>query len=242
MNVLEQLMTYYAQNGSYVMDEFGRHFLMSAYGVLFAAVVGVPAGILIAHFRRLSAWVFAVTNVIQTIPALAMLAVLMLVMGLGANTVILSLFLYSLAPIIRNTYTGIISIEHAYLESGKAMGMTKFQVLRMVELPLALSVIMAGLRTALVIAIGITAIGTFVGAGGLGDMIVRGSNATNGTAIILAGAIPTAVMAVGADLLMAWLERALSPVKKKEPGRNTFNQPHRIEKEAGVQPLFLFKS
>ncbi|MCT6511927.1 choline ABC transporter permease OpuBD [Bacillus subtilis] len=215
MNMLEQLMTYYAQNGSYVMDEFGRHFLMSAYGVLFAAVVGVPAGILIAHFRRLSAWVFAVTNVIQTIPALAMLAVLMLVMGLGANTVILSLFLYSLLPIIRNTYTGIISIEHAYLESGKAMGMTKFQVLRMVELPLALSVIMAGLRTALVIAIGITAIGTFVGAGGLGDMIVRGSNATNGTAIILAGAIPTAVMAVGADLLMAWIERLLNPVKQK---------------------------
>ncbi|MEC1538947.1 choline ABC transporter permease OpuBD [Bacillus subtilis] len=215
MNVLEQLMTYYAQNGSYVMDEFGRHFLMSAYGVLFAAVVGVPAGILIAHFRRLSAWVFAVTNVIQTIPALAMLAVLMLVMGLGANTVILSLFLYSLLPIIRNTYTGIVSIEHAYLESGKAMGMTKFQVLRMVELPLALSVIMAGLRTALVIAIGITAIGTFVGAGGLGDMIVRGSNATNGTAIILAGAIPTAVMAVGADLLMAWIERLLNPVKQK---------------------------
>ncbi|RJS56002.1 amino acid ABC transporter permease [Bacillus subtilis] len=215
MNVLEQLMAYYAQNGGYVMDEFGRHFLMSAYGVLFAAVVGVPAGILIAHYRRLSAWVFAVTNVIQTIPALAMLAVLMLVMGLGANTVIVSLFLYSLLPIIRNTYTGIISIEHAYLESGKAMGMTKFQVLRMVELPLALSVMMAGLRTALVIAIGITAIGTFVGAGGLGDMIVRGSNATNGTAIILAGAIPTAVMAVAADLLMAWLERALSPVKKK---------------------------
>ncbi|MEI1422978.1 choline ABC transporter permease OpuBD [Bacillus cabrialesii] len=215
MNVLEQLMAYYAQNGSYVMDEFGRHFLMSAYGVLFAAVVGVPAGILIAHYRRLSAWVFAVTNVIQTIPALAMLAVLMLVMGLGANTVIVSLFLYSLLPIIRNTYTGIVSIEHAYLESGKAMGMTKFQVLRMVELPLALSVMMAGLRTALVIAIGITAIGTFVGAGGLGDMIVRGSNATNGTAIILAGAIPTAVMAVAADLLMAWLERALSPVKKK---------------------------
>ncbi|MCY9013518.1 choline ABC transporter permease OpuBD [Bacillus inaquosorum] len=215
MDVLEQVMTYYAQNGSYVMEEFGRHFLMSAYGVLFAAVVGVPVGILIANFRRLSAWVFAVTNVIQTIPALAMLAVLMLVMGLGANTVIVSLFLYSLLPIIRNTYTGIVSIEHAYLESGKAMGMTKFQVLRMVELPLALSVIMAGLRTALVIAIGITAIGTFVGAGGLGDMIVRGSNATNGTAIILAGAIPTAVMAVAADLLMAWLERALSPVKKK---------------------------
>ncbi|MCY7847362.1 ABC transporter permease [Bacillus haynesii] len=213
MEVLQQLWTYYAQNGGYVLGEFYRHFLMSAYGVLFAAVVGIPAGIFIAKYRKISKWVFSITNVIQTIPALAMLAVLMLVMGLGANTVILSLFLYSLLPIIRNTYTGIVSIEHAYLESGKAMGMTKFQVLRMVELPLALSVIMAGLRTALVIAIGITAIGTFVGAGGLGDIIVRGTNATNGTAIILAGAIPTALMAIIADLFMGWLERALSPVK-----------------------------
>ncbi|MEC0627665.1 ABC transporter permease subunit, partial [Bacillus spizizenii] len=97
------------------------------------------------------------------------------------------------------------------LVSGTARRMTNFEVLRMGELPLALSVIMAGLRTALVIAIGITAIGTFVGAGGLGDMIVRGSNATNGTAIILAGAIPTAVMAIGADLIMAWIERFLNP-------------------------------
>ncbi|ODB75750.1 ABC transporter permease [Bacillus velezensis] len=216
MDTMNELFTYYAQNGSYVLYECWRHFLMSVYGVVFAAVFAIPAGIVTARHGRLAGWVFAVANVIQTVPALAMLAVLMLVMGLGANTVILSLFLYSLLPIIRNTYTGIASIEHAYLESGKAMGMTKFQVLRMVELPLALSVIMAGLRTALVIAIGITAIGTFVGAGGLGDMIVRGSNATNGTAIILAGAIPTALMAVAADLLMAWLERALSPVKKQK--------------------------
>ncbi|MBT2572712.1 ABC transporter permease [Bacillus sp. ISL-51] len=216
MDTLKELFTYYSQNGSYVLYECWRHFLTSAYGVIFAAAAAIPAGIVIARYRRLSGWVFAVTNVIQTVPALAMLAVLMLVMGLGANTVITALFLYSLLPILRNTYTGIVSIEHAYLESGKAMGMTKYQVLRMVELPLALSVIMAGLRTALVIAIGITAIGTFVGAGGLGDMIVRGSNATNGTAIILAGAIPTALMAVAADLFMAWLERALSPVKKKK--------------------------
>ncbi|OIK21668.1 ABC transporter permease [Bacillus amyloliquefaciens] len=216
MDTLKELFTYYVQNGSYVLYECWRHFLMSAYGVVFAAVFAIPAGIVTARHRRLSGWVFAVANVIQTVPALAMLAVLMLVMGLGANTVITALFLYSLLPILRNTHTGIINIEYAYLESGKAMGMTKYQVLRMVELPLALSVIMAGLRTALVIAIGITAIGTFVGAGGLGDMIVRGSNATNGTAIILAGAIPTALMAVAADLLMAWLERALSPVKKQK--------------------------
>lgn len=215
MEIIGQLWTYYEQNGSYVLIEFYRHFLMSAYGVFFAAIVAIPLGIFIARHRRLGSWVFSVANVIQTIPALAMLSVLMLVLGLGTNTVIVSLFLYSLLPILRNTYSGIVNIDPAYLESGKAMGMTKFQVFRMVEWPLALSVIMAGLRTALVVTIGVTAIGTFVGAGGLGDIIVRGTNATNGTAIILAGAIPTAVMAVLADLLLGWLEYALSPVKKK---------------------------
>ena len=93
------------------------------------------------------------------------------------------------------------------------MGMTKFQVLRMVEIPLALSVIMAGLRTALVISIGIAAIGTFIGAGGLGDIILRGTNMTDGTAVILAGAIPTALMAVIVDVVMAWIEKKLSPYK-----------------------------
>lgn len=189
---------------------------MSAYGVLFAAVVAIPLGIIIARYRKLSSWVISLANIIQTIPALAMLSVLMLVMGLGTNTVVLSLFLYSLLPILKNTYTGITNVDNFLLESGKAMGMTKFQVLRMVEIPLALSVIMAGLRTALVIAIGIATIGTFVGAGGLGDIIVRGTNVTNGSSIILAGAIPTALMAVGADLIMGWLERSLSPVKKKK--------------------------
>ncbi|EHL2506184.1 ABC transporter permease, partial [Listeria monocytogenes] len=165
--------------------------------------------------KRLAGWVIQIANIIQTIPALAMLAVLMLIMGLGTNTVVLSLFLYSLLPILKNTYTGIRNVDGALLESGKAMGMTKWQVLRLIEMPLALSVIMAGIRNALVIAIGVAAIGTFVGAGGLGDIIVRGTNATNGTAIILAGAIPTAVMAILADVLLGWVERTLNPVKNK---------------------------
>src|SRR5690625_6716106 len=96
-----------------------------------------------------------------------MLGILMLVMGLGPNTLVVALFLYSLLPITKNTYTGILNVDHSLTESGKAMGMTKFQVLRMVELPLALSIIMAGLRTALVISIGIATIGTFIGSGGL---------------------------------------------------------------------------
>lgn len=220
MDTLQGIVNYYIQNGSYVWEQFYRHFLMSAYGVLFAAIVAIPIGVVMARYHKLSAWLISLANIIQTIPALAMVSVLMLVMGLGTNTVVLSLLLYSLLPILKNTYTGIVNVDHFLLESGKAMGMTKFQVLRMVELPLALSVIMAGLRNALVIAIGIATIGTFVGAGGLGDIIVRGTNVTNGAPIILAGAIPTAVMAVGADLIMGWLERSLSPVKKKKKGEN----------------------
>ncbi|EOW1565722.1 ABC transporter permease [Listeria monocytogenes] len=215
MDTLKQLIDYYQTNGSYVMEEFWRHFLMSAYGVIFAAIIAIPLGVYIARKKRLAGWVIQIANIIQTIPALAMLAVLMLIMGLGTNTVVLSLFLYSLLPILKNTYTGIRSVDGALLESGKAMGMTKWQVLRLIEMPLALSVIMAGIRNALVIAIGVAAIGTFVGAGGLGDIIVRGTNATNGTAIILAGAIPTAVMAILADVLLGWVERTLNPVKNK---------------------------
>lgn len=213
METIKEIMVYYSQNGGYVWYEFYRHFLMSVYGVLFAAIVAIPAGILIARYQKLSRWVISLANIIQTIPALAMLAVLMLVMGLGANTVVVALFLYSLLPILSNTYTGIQHVDSALTESGKAMGMTKFQVLRMVEIPLALSVIMAGIRTALVISIGIAAIGTFIGAGGLGDIILRGTNMTDGTAVILAGAIPTALMAVIVDVVMAWIEKKLSPYK-----------------------------
>ncbi|WP_368996378.1 ABC transporter permease [Caldifermentibacillus hisashii] len=219
MDVFQDLLNYYGQNAWYVWEQFYKQFLMSAYGVLFGAIVGIPIGIFIAHHNRLSPWVISLANIIQTIPALAMLGVLMLVMGLGPNTVVFALFLYSLLPIIKNTYTGIRNVDPAMLESGKGMGMTRLQVLRMVELPLSLSVIMAGLRTALVITIGVATIGTFIGAGGLGDIIIRGTNVSDGTTIILAGAIPTALMAIIADAVMGWFEKRLAPSTrlKKNP-------------------------
>lgn len=219
MDVFQDLLNYYGQNAWYVWEQFYKQFLMSAYGVLFGAIVGIPIGIFIAHHNRLSPWVISLANIIQTIPALAMLGVLMLVMGLGPNTVVFALFLYSLLPIIKNTYTGIRNVDPAMLESGKGMGMTRLQVLRMVELPLSLSVIMAGLRTALIITIGVATIGTFIGAGGLGDIIIRGTNVSDGTTIILAGAIPTALMAIIADAVMGWFEKRLAPSTrlKKNP-------------------------
>lgn len=214
MNTFQQFFYYFDENGSYVFMQFVQHFLISIYGVLIAAVVGIPIGILISKYGRLSTYVITIANIIQTIPGLAMLAILMLAIGLGQTTVVVAVFLYSLLPIIKNTYTGINNINKDLTDSGKGMGMTKLQVLYMIELPLSLSVIIAGIRIALVVAIGITAIGAFIGAGGLGDIIIRGTNATDGTAIILAGAIPTALMAVLSDLILSFIERKIDPVKK----------------------------
>ena len=174
MNMLQQLLYYYRENGSYVFEQFTRHFLISIYGVLFAAIVAIPLGFWIARNKKLADWIIGAANVIQTIPSLALLSILMLGLGLGSDTVIATVFLYSLLPIIKNTYTGVRNVDAALLDTGKGMGMTRMQLTYLVELPLSLSVIMAGLRNALVVAIGITAIGTFIGAGGLGDIISRG--------------------------------------------------------------------
>ena len=219
MNMLQQLLYYYRENGSYVFEQFTRHFLISIYGVLFAAIVAIPLGFWIARNKKLADWIIGAANVIQTIPSLALLSILMLGLGLGSDTVIATVFLYSLLPIIKNTYTGVRNVDAALLDTGKGMGMTRMQLTYMVELPLSLSVIMAGLRNALVVAIGITAIGTFIGAGGLGDIISRGVNATNGTAIILAGAIPTALMAVLVDWLLGLMEKRLYPSSKVKRNR-----------------------
>ncbi|GAX04688.1 glycine betaine/carnitine/choline ABC transporter permease protein [Secundilactobacillus pentosiphilus] len=211
LNLWEQLIYYYSHNGQYVLAQFTRHFLISAYGVILAAIVGIPIGIFIAHHTRLNGTVIGIANVIQTVPSLAMLSIIMIGLGLGVNTVIVTVFLYSLLPIIKNTDAGMRNVDPTLLDAGTGMGMTRIQLLRLVEIPLSLSMIMAGLRNALVLAIGITAIGTFVGAGGLGDIIIRGTNATNGTAIILAGALPTALMAILLDLVLGWVEKRVAP-------------------------------
>lgn len=214
MNLLQQFVYYFQENGSYVFSQFLRHFLISIYGVLFAAIVGIPIGIMISRRTKLADWVIRIANVIQTIPSLAMVSILMFAFGLGVNVVIITVFLYSLLPIIKNTYTGMIQVDKNALDVGKGMGMTAWQRLYMIELPLSISVIMAGIRNALVVAIGITAIGTFVGAGGLGDIIVRGTNATDGAAIILAGALPTAVMSIFTDWILGIVEKRLDPANR----------------------------
>ncbi|SDI53442.1 ABC transporter permease [Dolosicoccus paucivorans] len=217
LSLWEKFIYYLQQNGSYILSEFWRHFLMSIYGVLCAIVIGIPIGIFIAKNKRLSSWVISLANILQTIPSLAMLSLLMIGMGLGANTVIVTVLIYSLLPIIKNTYIGMLNLPPDLLDAATGVGMNKWQRLRYVELPLSLSVIMAGIRNALVMGVGITAIGSFIGAGGLGDIILRGTNVTDGGAIVLAGAVPTAIMAMAVDIGLEFVERRLTvqPTKIK---------------------------
>ncbi|MCO4331908.1 ABC transporter permease [Staphylococcus hyicus] len=214
-HLLQQLWSYYQTNFGYLWELFMNHLLMSIYGVLFAALVGIPLGIIIARYGKLSTAVITLANVIQTVPVIAMLAILMLGIGLGMNTVIFAVFLYALLPIIKNTYTGIQGVDANIKDAGKGMGITRNQVLRMIELPLSLSVIIGGLRIALVVAIGVVAVGSFIGAPTLGDLIIRGTNATDGTLFILAGALPIVLIVLIVDILLRMLEKKLDPLNRR---------------------------
>lgn len=215
LNLFEQIVYYFQQNGMYLLSQFFRQLLMTSYGVVFAIMVAVPLGFFIAHKRKTSGFIIGLANIIQTVPNLALLSVVMLVMGLGPNLVVFTIFLYSILPILRNTYTGVISVDDTMVDVGKGMGMTPWQVIYKVELPLALSVIMGGIRNAFITGIGISTIGTFVGAGGLGDVLQRGVNASEGTSIIIAAVIPISLMSILADWLLGLIEKRLDPSSTK---------------------------
>ncbi len=206
-------MQFFSQERAEILARTLEHLWLVAAAMGAAVLVGLPLGILLSRRRILRRWVLGAANVIQTIPSLALFGFLIPVPwigGIGAGTAIVALALYALLPILRNTYTGIAGVDPAVLESARAMGMTPGQALRQVELPLSMGVILAGIRTATVITIGVATIAAAIGAGGLGVFIFRGV-AMASNAVILAGAIPAALLAIVADLLLGLLERKLSP-------------------------------
>lgn len=213
---MKNFLIYYLQNSSYIFERFIRHFLISFYGVLFASILSIPLGFIIARKVKLSDFLIGVANILETIPSLAMLAILMFAIGTGPNTVVFAVFLYAILPILKNTVVGITSIPEKYIDAAKGMGMTSGQRILKVEIPLSMAIIMGGIRNALVLAIGVTAVGTFIGAGGLGDIISRGINVANGGAIIIAGAVPTALMAVVSDFVLGIIENKLMPKSVKK--------------------------
>jgi len=190
-----------------------EHLWLVVAAMAIALLIGLPLGIALVRRSTLRRWVLGTANVIQTIPSLALFGFLIPVPflgGIGATTAIVALMLYALLPILRNTYTGIAGVDPAVLEAARAMGMTSRQVLWQIELPLSMGVILAGVRVATVLCIGVATIAAAVGAGGLGVFIFRGVAMVNNS-VILAGAIPAALLAIGADLLLGVVERKLTP-------------------------------
>jgi osmoprotectant transport system permease protein len=201
------------QNYEQVLELTGEHLWLVGLSTLFATLIGIPLGIMVAHWPRLNKPVLGSANIIQTIPSLALFGFLLPVPWLGSRAdrlAILALTLYALLPIIRNTYTGIRGVDPAVMEAGRGMGLTESQLLLQVELPLAVSVILSGVRTAVVISVGLATIAAAIGAGGLGEFIFRGLAMVDNR-VILAGAVPAAILALLADLGVGWLEKRLQP-------------------------------
>jgi osmoprotectant transport system permease protein len=207
------LYQFMLQNHTEVLELTLEHFWLVGISTLLAVLIGIPLGIAITRWPALNKPVLGGANIIQTIPSLALFGFLLPAPWIGARAdrlAILALALYALLPLIRNTYVGIQSVDPAVVEAGRGMGLTDHQLLFQVELPLALGVIIAGVRVATVISVGLATIAAAIGAGGLGEYIFRGLAMVNND-VILAGAIPAAAMALLADLSLGWLEKRLSP-------------------------------
>ena len=205
--------TFISQNRLEIADLTLEHLWMVGISTLLALAIGIPLGILISRRPILRRPVIAAANIIQTIPSLALFGFLLPAPWIGSRATrlaILALMLYALLPLIRNTYAGITGVDRAVIQAARGMGLTEWQLLFKVELPLAASVILAGVRVAIVISIGLATIAAAIGAGGLGELIFRGLAMVNNS-VILAGAIPAALMALAADTLLGWLEKHFTP-------------------------------
>lgn len=188
----------------------GQHIYLTLIAVAIAILIGVPLGILITRVDSISGLVIGIANAVQAIPSLALLGFLIPFLGIGSTPSIVMIFLYSLLPIIKNTYTGLANVDRAMIEAGRGMGMTDAQLMRMVQLPLALPVIMAGIRISAVTAVGLTTLAALIGAGGLGQLIYRGISMVNNK-MIISGAIPAMVLALLVDFILSIMERSVTP-------------------------------
>lgn len=205
------LVAYIERYQSQLTARTWEHLWLVGVSILIASLIAIPAGILLTRRPKIQRWVLGFANTVQTIPSLALFGFLIplpLIGGIGPRSAIVALVLYALLPMVRNTYAGIAGVDRAVREAAVAMGMTDWQILRMVELPLAARTIMAGLRVATVTAIGVATVATLIGAGGLGDFIYRGLQTVN-SGLILLGAVPAALMALAADFGLGLVEKRL---------------------------------
>jgi len=203
--------SFFLEHHAEIFDTTLEHLTLVVIAMAFAILIGVPLGMFVVQRPALRTLALGIASILQTVPSLALFGFLIpipFIGGIGRRTAIVALVLYAILPILRNTYVGLTGIDPSVLEAAEAMGMTNAQILWRVRLPLAFAVILAGIRTATVITIGVATIAAVIGAGGLGTFIFRGV-AMVSDAVILAGAIPAALLAILADLLLGLLERKL---------------------------------
>lgn len=200
------LIRFMQEQSGKILDQLLQHIGLTFISLLLAVVIGMPLGILITRKRKLAGPVLAVTGVLQTIPSIALLGFMIPLFGIGPVPAIVALFLYALLPIVRNTFTGITEVDPVIIESARGMGMNPGQILLKIQLPLAMPVILAGIRIATVINVGVATLASYIGAGGLGEFIFGGISLNN-TNMIFAGAIPAALLAVTLDFILSRLQK-----------------------------------
>ena len=203
-----EFLAYLAEKREVILLSTLRHIEVSLIAVVLSIVIAIPLGILITRYRKMAHLVVNSANIGQTVPSLAILGMVIPVLGIGLKPAVFDLVLRGVLPIINNTYSGIINVDRSAIEAGRGMGMRNRQILRWVELPLSFPVIMAGIRTATVLSISVATLAALIGAGGLGDLIFQGIVMADRN-LLLAGSLPTAILAIGADLLLGGVEKRL---------------------------------
>ncbi|ARD57564.1 ABC transporter permease [Bacillus safensis] len=207
---MDQIIDFLEKNGGELLTKMWEHLYISLIAVVLGILVAVPLGVVLTRMKRGAGFIIGIVNIFQTLPSLAILAFFIPILGVGKIPAIVALFFYSVLPILRNTYAGVQGVNKNLLESGKGIGMTTWEQIRLVELPLAVPVIMAGVRTSTIYLIGWTTLAAFIGGGGLGDYILIGLQLYQ-PEFIIAGAIPVTILAVIIDLSLMKLEKKVTP-------------------------------
>lgn len=204
------MMSFIETYGGQLLAKTWQHLYISGISLILGVLVAVPLGVALTRTKRLSTVVISIASMLQTIPALALLAFMIPLFGIGGVPAIIALFIYSLLPILRNTYLGIEKVDPTLIDAAKGMGLTSWQSIVKVELPLAAPVIMAGIRLSATYVIAWAALASYIGAGGLGDFIFNGLNLYR-TDLILGGSVPVILLALVVDWLLSKLESILTP-------------------------------
>ena len=211
MNIISEFLIYIIEHRAEILNLLFQHIRLTAFAVIFSIMLGVPFGILIKHVQKLNKPILGFANIIQAIPSMALLGISIPILGIGSAPAIFMVILYSLLPIIKNTYTGLSNISPQIIEAAKGIGLTKTQVLFKIQIPLSLPVIMAGIRVSAVTSVGLMTIAAYVGAGGLGYLVFAGIRTINNYQI-LAGAIPACLLALFVDYIFSIIERLVTPI------------------------------